>query len=213
MILRYLLAPILLVTSVQVGQAANFSFTGDFTQDDNVQLFSFSVTSASTVTLRTYSYPGGTNSAGQVIAGTGFDPILALFNSTGAKVGENDDGTCSQVGSDAVTGACFDTYFQAAVTPGTYTVSLMEFDNFSSGNTLAAGFDRQGQGNFTAAAFGPAGATGPFWDFTSSKRDSHWAFDVLNVNSAVSGVPEPATFGVVTLGILAAGLLRRRFRE
>jgi hypothetical protein len=59
--------------------AADFSFTGNFTQDDNVQLFNFVVGAPSSVTLRTWSYAGGTNAAGTTIARGGFDPILALF--------------------------------------------------------------------------------------------------------------------------------------
>ena len=41
--------------SMGAAQAANFSFTGIFTQDDDVQLFSFVVGAPSTVTLLTYS--------------------------------------------------------------------------------------------------------------------------------------------------------------
>ena len=42
----------------------------------------YNPTATSTVTLQTYGYAGGTNAAGQVIAQGGFDPILALFDST-----------------------------------------------------------------------------------------------------------------------------------
>lgn len=63
--------------------AVDFSFSGMFTGDDDVQLFDFSVGMASLVTFRTLSYAGGTNAAGTVIARGGFDPILALFDSRG----------------------------------------------------------------------------------------------------------------------------------
>ena len=63
--------------------AADFSFTGNFNLDNDVQLFNFSVGAPSTVTLRTWSYAGGINAAGQTIARGGFDPIQAVFNSTG----------------------------------------------------------------------------------------------------------------------------------
>ena len=52
--------------------ADNFSFTGSFTNDSNVQLFNFSVAATSSITLRTFSYAGGTNSAGTVIPEGGF---------------------------------------------------------------------------------------------------------------------------------------------
>ena len=46
--------------------AAHVALTGTFTQDDAVQLFTFTVTdpALTTVTLRTLSYAGGTNAAG-----------------------------------------------------------------------------------------------------------------------------------------------------
>src|SRR5262245_35968039 len=73
-------------------KADNFSFTGSFAVDNDVQLFNFSVMAPSNVTLRTWSYAGGTNAAGQLIAAGGFDPILALFDSSGALIDQNDDG-------------------------------------------------------------------------------------------------------------------------
>ena len=42
--------------------------------------------------LETLSYAGGTNAAGTAISQGGFKPILAVFDSTGAIVGQNDDG-------------------------------------------------------------------------------------------------------------------------
>lgn len=59
--------------------AADFSYTGNLSDPNQVLLFNFNVGSTSQVTLRTYSYAGGTNAAGTVIANGGFDPILALF--------------------------------------------------------------------------------------------------------------------------------------
>jgi hypothetical protein len=86
-----------------LSQAADFSFMGNFTEDDEVQLFNFTVGSTSDVTLRSYSYAGGINAAGQTIARGGFDPILALFNSSGLRIGEQDDAECGEVPEDSVT--------------------------------------------------------------------------------------------------------------
>jgi hypothetical protein len=100
--------------------ADNFPFTGSFTQDDDVQLFNFTVGAPSTVMLRTCSY------------------------------------------------------------------------GFAYGPSLANGFSRGGQGNFT----GPLviGLPGAFWDVAPTQRHNHWAFDVLNVEQAtVAEVPEPAS--------------------
>lgn len=82
--------------------ADNFSFQGTFTKDDNVQLFTFNVGSTSTVTLRTWSYAGGVDAAGVTIPRGGFDPILALFDSTGAYINQNDDGTSAEVPAEAL---------------------------------------------------------------------------------------------------------------
>ena len=195
--------------------ATNFSFTGNFTRDDNVQLFNFTVGAPSTVTLRTWSYAGGVNAAGQTIARGGFDPILALFDSTGTRVGQNDDGGCGNVAMD-ISGTCYDTFLNAALAAGTYTVSVMEYDNFSVGPNLSNGFTRTGQGNFTSGFSCVANQTS-FRDVSGSAacgRDSHWAFDILNVAAAtvVGGVPEPSTWAMMLLGFGAIGLSMRRRR-
>jgi hypothetical protein len=174
----------------QTANADNFSFTGSFTNDSNVQLFNFTVGAPSTVTLLTYSYAGGTNSAGTVIPEGGFDPILALFNSSGTLIGQNDDGG-SNVPASSVTGAHFDTFLQSALGPGNYTVSVMEYNNFAIGPNLSNGFE-QSNPTFTAI-FGCS--NGIFCDVTEHNRTSNWAFDILNVQSGseVSNVPLPAS--------------------
>ena len=74
----------LFLLTVPGANATDFSFTGNFTNDNDVALFDFTVGASSPdVILRTWSYAGGTNAAGQVIAEGGFDPILAVFDSTG----------------------------------------------------------------------------------------------------------------------------------
>ena len=51
----------------------NFPFTGTFTRDDEIQLLSLVVGAPSTVTLRSYSYAGGTQANGNVVLAGGFD--------------------------------------------------------------------------------------------------------------------------------------------
>ncbi|MGH9611524.1 MAG: DVUA0089 family protein [Bryobacteraceae bacterium] len=195
--------------------ADNFSFTGTFVQDDQVQAFSFSVGATSNVTLETLAYAGGVNAAGQTIAEGGFDPILALFDSTGAEIGQNDDGG-SSVPADSVTGEYFDTFLNlGTLTAGNYTVTIQEYDNFANGPNLSDGFSRTGQGNFTSAAFGNDGPGG-FYDVTGTQRDSHWAFDILGVNSASTGnpapsaTPEPGSILLLVSGAAGLFLMKRR---
>ncbi|HWA26422.1 MAG TPA: DVUA0089 family protein [Lacunisphaera sp.] len=174
--------------------ANDFSFTGNLANDDDVQLFTFTVGATSNVTLRTWSYAGGTNAAGQVIARGGFDTILALFDSTGALINQNDDGGFANVAADALTGMPWDTFLTALLDPGTYTVSVAQYDNFAIGPNLSNGF--QGSG---AVGFVDVSGVVP-----GNQRDSHWAFDILNVNSATT-IPDTGSSALLVAG--AMGLL------
>ena len=68
------------------GAAGQFSFAGSFTNDNDVQFFTFSLFSPNTVTLQTWGYGGGTNAAGQSIAPGGFESILQVYDALNARL-------------------------------------------------------------------------------------------------------------------------------
>lgn len=183
--------------------AADFSFTGEFKDVDEVQEFNFTVLgAASDVMLRTWSYAGGTNAAGMDIARGGFDPVVTLFNaSTGGGIDENDDG--SPV-ADSVTGLRYDSFLMTNLPAGAYTATVTQYSSFANGPSLADGF--MGSGN---TSFG--------------SRDPHWALDILNVNTASIGasyishtapIPEPESYALLLAGLgLVAFMARRRLHE
>ena len=205
-------------------QAANFSFTGNFSMDDDLQYFTFDLRAASTVTIRSLGYagstflPGGTNAAGNVIAPGGFDPILSLFGGLSANspllVSVNDAG-CSvgNVGTDPATKDCWDSYIQwtnSDIITASYTLVLTQNDN-SPGGLLGDPFSQAGNGNFTGPSF--LGSPGAFWDSHPALRNSGWAVDILSADNASMGVPEPASLILVggsCLALIAGRRLRRQ---
>jgi hypothetical protein len=194
-----------------VASASSFSYTGSFGTDDQIQEFLFSLSSTSTVTAVTYGYAGGTNQATATIAQGGFDPWLAIFNSAGALVASDDNGTCGQVGTDSNTGACFDAYISQSVAAGNYTLVLSQSDNSPFGGNLSDGYTRTGQTDFTSS-FGCT--NNQFCDINADNRTSNWAVDIDNVKSSSlpgTGAPEPATFLLLGGGFAGIFMLRRRF--
>ncbi len=189
----------------------NFSFTGAFGADDDVQLFNFTANGASIVTLRTYSYAGGVQADGNVVSAGGFDPILALFDSAGNLVDQNDDGTGVPV--DPNTGEAFDTELILLLGAGDYMVAIMQYDNFATGPAFGNGFDQTGNPFFTALLGGCSNEQ--FCDVSGAdpfnNRTNAWAFDILDVENAAPTVPVPAAvwlFGSGLMGLI--GVARKK---
>jgi len=194
-----------------VASANSFSYTGSFVTDDQIQEFLFSLSGTSTVTAVTYSYAGGTNQAGASIPQGGFDPWLSIFDSSGTLVASDDDGTCAQVATDSVTGACFDSFISQSLTAGTYTLVLSQSDNSPAGGDLGSGYTRTGQTDFTSS-FGCS--NGEFCDINADNRTPSWAVDIDNVTSSSlpgGAAPEPGTFLLLGGGFAGIVMLRRRF--
>ena len=201
------LAPIavfLAMCTASTAGAGNLSYTGQFDYDNDVQLIRFSVAELSTVGLRSWSYAGGVNAAGQTIARGGFDPIITLFDGSGMLVAQQDDGECNRVGADAVTRQCWDVNLSLQLGPGSYTASLQQYNNYSVSDNLADGFYYQGEQN---RAF-----RNGFVDEMDVRRNGSWALDLLNVQpfAEPAGVPEPASLGLFGLALAGMTAVRRR---
>ncbi len=167
--------------------AADFSFRGSFSADDDVQRVSFVTDGTSAVVLRTHGYGGGTQADGTVISAGGFDPVLEVFDAAGARVDGNDDGSDADVSSDPLTDSGFDAYLAVTLGAGSYTVAVVQYDNHALGPTLVDGFAKTGSQTFTSA-YGCG--TGEFCDQSGNVRTRFWAFDILGAQAAaLSGCP------------------------
>jgi hypothetical protein len=194
-------AAVLFAGMVMAETALALSVTGNFAQDDDVQLIPFTVSDPAPYALETFGYAGGVMSDGSVIPAGGFDPILSLFDSTGNLITENDDGGTGRV--DPNTGTNFDSRIIAPLSIGDYTLVISQYDNFANGPTLADGFNRQGEGNYTPDLAGPGCLASAFCDVSGispfNERTSAWAVDI-------TVVPVPATIWLFGTGLI--GLIR-----
>lgn len=199
------------ILSLPGARANNVSFTGVFSQDDNVRLFGFMLNAPGTAVLKTWSYGGGVDAAGQLIPSGGFATDLALFSGSGSLIDFTTAGSCPPQNLDPVTGLCGDAVLSANLAPGNYVAALTEFFNIPNGLKLSNGFLEDGQGNFTGPAL--CGVTGGFYDVGCNKRTGNFELDLMGVTSAVA-VPEPSY--TLLMALLISGctvLVRMRARS
>ena len=186
------------VTMLMTGtaSAASFVFDGSFRKDNSKASFSFFLRDASTVTLRSLGYAGGTSSSGTTVARGGFDSYLSLYDASGALIGENDDGFNAPL--DAVTNQGADAFVSRLLSAGHYTVFLTQYENVGP-LTLPGAFRFDTEPNF---------ANG-FVDFYSDTRTGSFALDISGVTNAAV-VPEPASWAMLVSGFGLVGAAMRR---
>jgi hypothetical protein len=156
----------------------------------------FHVSTASTMTAITFSYGGGANGSGTVIADAGFEPYLSLFDAAGNFLNSTFFGTTCPPGAHTspALGSCFDVLLNGGtLAAGDYRITISAFqnlsfaENFGTG-TLADGFT--GLGNLAQG------------------EDLHYAFDVSLTST--SSVPEPASALLVAGGFAVCLFIRKR---
>jgi hypothetical protein len=173
-------------------------FSPPFTAADYAQwaavVRTFHVGSTSAMDAITFSYGGGVNGNGGVIAEGGFEPYLSLFDGSGAFLNSTFLGTTCPAGANtnSTSGFCFDVQLNGGtLAPGDYQIAISAFENLS----FAENF---GTGNL-ADGFTGLGNLG-------DGEDLHYAFDVIL--SPASPVPEPS-FAFLLVGGIAICLFRR----
>ncbi len=182
----------------------DFDFSGTFTHDNDIVRLNFTVGQASTVTVFSSSWDEG-----------GFDPILAIWDSTGYLKYEQDDG--GVVGSTLSNGVSYthgvwDSYYQVSLDPGSYIATIGQYDNFANGTYLSDGFTYDNDQDFTTA-YGPQPYFNGVWTGDDS-RTGDWAFHILNVAAAQQQpVPEPATMVLLAAGLIGLAGARRRMKK
>ncbi len=182
--------------------ATSITQTGTFTADNQVVEVDFNVASASTYSLYTTSYGGGSNLNGTTSLAGGFVPVLSLFHANGTIVAANGgSGMCNGgAAADSATKLCDDAYLNLALTSGSYILALTEFPNAAI-NNLSDGFLFAGSPHETGAVCGQSGGTFLQSDVSPCvQRDGNYAVNVSNA----SAVPEPATWALM---LPAAGVL------
>ena len=198
------------------GLAYADSFTGNFNQDDEIQMFTVTLGETATVTIQTFSFAGGTNGAGTLISAGGYAPVLTLFDSSGQELATDHNnllGYCTT--PDPASGFCWDAQINQLLNPGQYTVALTQDDNYANGPNLSDGFSEQGQGNFTAVPpFSNSGS--PFTLIDGSQRTDGWALDITSdsqdlATNELQPVPEPsARLALLLVFAFATAYLRFR---
>ena len=190
--------------SLGTANASTVSYSGTFSGDDQVQLYSYTLSHASNVVFSTDSYGGGVSNGVSIPAG-GFVPVLSLFNSMGNEIAsDGGDATCyAGMKADPATSMCDDAYLNENLAAGSYTVALTEFFNVPVGPNISDGFLEQGQGNFTGAT---CGTTGAFYETDTATCSQRTGAFSLNITTT----PEPSTLWLGAIPLIAFGVVRRR---
>lgn len=215
-----------LLAAAASGSAETFSYTGTLSSPEGVFTGSFTLASAGTVTIQTWSFGGGTNGAGTVIAAGGFDPLIALFSGPpatasilvdggGNPLADADNlynppwsyvGNCPPAGMVAIgaSSVCGDDLLQVGLAPGTYTLVLTDANYVPAAvyddGTLSEGFADFTGGVFQTCVSATACIT----------PNGSYAVDVsYPVSTSMNVTPEPSALCLWCTGLAALAGVKR----
>ena len=197
------------LTVALVSHAAPVSYSGTFTTDNELRLFtSLDITSATggTISGQTFSHSGGLNAAGSTIAAGGFIPAVVLFDSSGSEL-QRVTAVASTCGGPPF---CFDIGFNFSLGMGSYLLVLSQDGNLPNTGLLADGYIYDADPLYTSGYAVGGLSTAPFVQFDGLQRDGHWALDIAITNNEAGGVPEPTSLALVAAALGASLAARRR---
>lgn len=166
--------------------ASTFSFTGNFSDDHEVQPFYFSVAEPATVGLSTFSQDSGVNSESMFIKGGGFYPVVTLWNTDGTNV--------------LITSSLGNMGAGLTMDPGNYIAALTQANSLPVLPLLSDGFSGHTPQDF--------GGRDSHWAFDISNVSSASAGIPY-----ISAVPEPETYAMFLAGLALLGWRMRRFKK
>ena len=194
------LAALAIAATAVSASATTLSYSGNFTNDNDVVLIPFTIPDTSFVSFRTFGYGGGINGASQVILPGGFESMLQLFTQpSGAVLGNpllpgSAPNPCGpQIPDPNRLNFCFDVFAQVWLDAGNYILALTQNPNTTAGTNLSDGFIYDGDPAFANGFQGTFGFQG----------DNHWALDI-------TASPEPGVALLMAPALLLLGVIRRR---
>ncbi len=193
-------ALLLTVANHAAATTITHTFSGNFTNDDELAWFDFNLQQNGSIAARTTSFGNG-----------GFAPVLSLFsllaNQDLLHVAQGSSNTCATSGAgQASSGLCWDAVFSTGLSAGNYRLVISQDGNTPNGPALLDGFNQTGNPHYTGINY-LGDASRSFINYDGMQRSNAYAGNF----QLTSAVPEPESVVLLLAGLAAiAGLSRSR---